>query len=498
MTGDVVGTLRYMSPEQALAKHGLVDHRTDVYSLGATLYELLTLEPAFDGADREELLRQITFGEPRPLRQRYKDIPPDLETIVLKAMAREVAERYATAQELADDLRRFLENKPIKARPPTQLERAVKWSRRHRRTVVAAVGLLAAAVVGLATGLVLLAREQTKTQAAYDRLVQEQARTKAAWDAEAAQRARAEESFREALQVVDYFAQVSEDELRDRPGLFELRRRLLEAALAYYRDFIEQRRDDPTLQEELAASRFRVAALLHEIGEKADAREALEQARLLEAHLLRDTRPPPFPGGLRGRGGPRPTPPPGPLADSGVLHLLGQKSVQEELKLSEGAVSQVTELTRQRRDLFLESRGLNSDQRRERLGELAAREVALVEGLKPGQARRLKQIALQQRGPYALGDPDVADALKLTVEQKETIRAIQDEARRALGGPPGRGGRKPSEEASRATRERLLGVLTEAQRARWKEMTGEPFTGEVRPAFASSVGAGRSPPPRRP
>ena len=104
MTGDLVGTLRYMSPEQALAKRVLVDQRTDIYSLGATLYELLTLEPAFDGRDRQELLRQIAFEEPRPPRQLNKAIPQELETVVLKAMGKDPGDRYATAQELADDL----------------------------------------------------------------------------------------------------------------------------------------------------------------------------------------------------------------------------------------------------------------------------------------------------------------------------------------------------------------------------------------------------------
>src|SRR5262249_1979332 len=86
MTGQLVGTLRYMSAEQAVAKRVVVDHRTDISALGATLYELLTLERAFTGTDRQELLRQIAFEEPRPPRRRHKAIPAELEIIVLKAL----------------------------------------------------------------------------------------------------------------------------------------------------------------------------------------------------------------------------------------------------------------------------------------------------------------------------------------------------------------------------------------------------------------------------
>jgi serine/threonine protein kinase/Flp pilus assembly protein TadD len=138
MTGDLVGTLRYMSPEQALAKRVVVDHRTDVYSLGVTLYELLTLEPAFTGEDRQELLRQIAFEEPRPPRRINKAIPAELETIVLKAMEKNPAERYATAQELGDDLRRFLNHETIRARRASFMQRARKWARRNK-TLVRAV-----------------------------------------------------------------------------------------------------------------------------------------------------------------------------------------------------------------------------------------------------------------------------------------------------------------------------------------------------------------------
>jgi WD40 repeat protein/serine/threonine protein kinase len=151
LSGDLVGTLRYMSPEQALGKRGLVDHRADIYSLGVTLYELVTLEPAFGGSDREELLRQIAFDEPPPPRQRNKAIPRELETIVLKAIEKSPEARYATAQELADDLRRFLEHKPIQARRPTMLQRAAKWCRRNPRLA----GALTAVAVSLVMGTVV-------------------------------------------------------------------------------------------------------------------------------------------------------------------------------------------------------------------------------------------------------------------------------------------------------------------------------------------------------
>jgi serine/threonine protein kinase len=164
MTGDVLGTIRYMSPEQALAQRAPVDHRTDVYSLGVTLYELMTLEPAFQGRDRRELFRQIAFEEPRPPRRVRPAVPTELETIVLKAMAKNPAERYATAQELADDLERFLDDRPIRARCPTYVQRARKFAWRHLGIVltvgVSLVGLLLVIAVLLGVGMFLLSRKQ--------------------------------------------------------------------------------------------------------------------------------------------------------------------------------------------------------------------------------------------------------------------------------------------------------------------------------------------------
>jgi hypothetical protein len=135
LTGDLIGTLRYMSPEQAQGKWLLVDHRADLYSLGVTLYELLVLEPPFRGTDRQELLRQIASEEPKAPRRLNKAVPAELETIVLKAMEKSPADRYATARELADDLGRYLRDEPIRARRPSLAQRGRKWARRHRPVV---------------------------------------------------------------------------------------------------------------------------------------------------------------------------------------------------------------------------------------------------------------------------------------------------------------------------------------------------------------------------
>src|SRR5262249_53853495 len=105
MSGDLLGTLRYMSPEQALSRQGVVDHRADVHGLGCTLYELRSGRPAVDATDRAAILRQIAFEDPTPPRKLHKSIPAELETITLKALAKNPVERYATARELAEDLR---------------------------------------------------------------------------------------------------------------------------------------------------------------------------------------------------------------------------------------------------------------------------------------------------------------------------------------------------------------------------------------------------------
>jgi tetratricopeptide (TPR) repeat protein/serine/threonine protein kinase len=167
LTGDLVGTLRYMSPEQALAQRVGIDHRTDVYSLGVTLYELLTLWPAHRGKDRQEVLRRIAFEDPPLPRRLNRAVPIELGTIVRKAMEKNPADRYSTAQELANDLRRFLDDKPIRAKPPSLVARLRKWAGRHKPVVVtAALGLLVAgASLAASAGWIVRDRQAQRVQA---------------------------------------------------------------------------------------------------------------------------------------------------------------------------------------------------------------------------------------------------------------------------------------------------------------------------------------------
>ncbi|MBL8891232.1 MAG: tetratricopeptide repeat protein [Planctomycetaceae bacterium] len=136
-SGDLLGTLRYMSPEQAAGGMAIVDRRSDVYSLGLTLYELLVLEPAFPSRDRKQLLQDILTIDPRPLRQLDKNLPVELEIIVSKSIAKDPGDRYTSAAEFAADLSRFLQNVPILAQRPTTWQRARKWCQRHVEFVVA-------------------------------------------------------------------------------------------------------------------------------------------------------------------------------------------------------------------------------------------------------------------------------------------------------------------------------------------------------------------------
>lgn len=263
-TGDVLGTLHYMSPEQASGRSALIDPRTDVYSLGVTLYELLTLEVPFEGQNRQQLLGQISNDEPRSPRRVNPAIPADLETIVLKSIAKAREHRYATAQELADDLRRFLEGRPTLARRPTLADRVSKWARRHQAAVWSGAVLMAVTMVGLGVATWLMHGERAKTAAALER---------------------SEAHYRQARRAVDRFATRHAEQLASLPGAERLRQELLGDTLEYYQEFIGQAIDDPTLRPELAATHFRAAGIAEQLGDRARARTAYEQSRQLFEQL---------------------------------------------------------------------------------------------------------------------------------------------------------------------------------------------------------------------
>jgi serine/threonine protein kinase/Flp pilus assembly protein TadD len=267
-TGDLLGTLRYMSPEQALARRGVVDHRTDIYSLGVTLYELLTLEPAVPGVDRNELLARIAHAEPRAPRRLNRAIPADLETIVCKALTKEPEGRYATAQELADDLRRFLEDQPIRARRPSPWQRAARWARRHRSVVRAGAAVFLLALAGLAAGAALLWRQQRATE-------------------DALLRARNMQRLAESA-VEQMLTEVAEQWLEDEAHAQPLQRRFLQDALNYYRQIAAENSKDPRLREQTALASQRVGNLQQKLGQYAAAADTYAQAIPLFEQLARE------------------------------------------------------------------------------------------------------------------------------------------------------------------------------------------------------------------
>ena len=144
--GQILGTPSYMPPEQAAGQGDVVDQRADVYALGAILYALLTGRPPFQAATAMETMIQVLDQDPVPISQLNSTIPRDLETICLKCLQKEPAKRYASAEALADDLQRYLNDEPIVARPPTRVEQLGRWIRKNRATAIG-TGLVAATLI---------------------------------------------------------------------------------------------------------------------------------------------------------------------------------------------------------------------------------------------------------------------------------------------------------------------------------------------------------------
>lgn len=173
ITGQILGTPSYMSPEQAAAQHAVIGPASDVYSLGTVLYELLTGRPPFRSDNLGETLRQVQQEEPVRPRLLNPKLPRDLETICLKCLEKESRQRYATAQELADELGRFLRGEPIHARPIGSLARTWRWCK--RQPVVAGLSALSSAAV--AVTIAILVYSQLSIAEAFGKLQLEQKKT---------------------------------------------------------------------------------------------------------------------------------------------------------------------------------------------------------------------------------------------------------------------------------------------------------------------------------
>jgi len=273
--GDVVGTLRYMAPEQL---EGTVDARSDVYSLGLTLYELLTLRPAFNETSRHRLLRQVSREQPPRPRTVNPSIPRDLETIVLKAVAREPAHRYQTAGELADDLQRFVEDRAIRARRASAVEHAWRWCRRNP-----ALALLTA------TTLILLVSGAVGASAGYVRESALRARADSERQRAEANLALAAEAFEDVFFKVSgaplprtfekagagddvWISDVGPPAVGKRDAL------VLEGLLKFYDRFAEQNRDSIKWQHECGQAYRRVGDIQQRLGRLGEAEEAYGRA----------------------------------------------------------------------------------------------------------------------------------------------------------------------------------------------------------------------------
>jgi tetratricopeptide (TPR) repeat protein/tRNA A-37 threonylcarbamoyl transferase component Bud32 len=254
LTGSAIGTPAFMSPEQALGRWDLVGPASDIYSLGATLYSLLTGRAPFEDREVGIVLQQVQKGDYLPPRQVKPATPVALDAICRKAMALEPGDRYATALALAADVEHWLADEPVSALREPLVTRLARWGRRHKPAVAGAAALLLTAVVALAVSNVLVAREQARTDEA---------------------RLRAEEHFADAREAVDLMlTRVGQERLANEPRMEKVRRDLLENALQFYQRFLDEKSRDPDVRFETVRAFQRVGDIQEMLGDHAKAEKA--------------------------------------------------------------------------------------------------------------------------------------------------------------------------------------------------------------------------------
>lgn len=258
---DILGTPAYMSPEQIRNSAG-VGVATDIWSIGATLYHLLTGRPPFQAASAMQTLQHVLEHEPTSPRTLNPEVDRDLETICLKCLQKNPQHRYSSANLLADDLSLYLNGSPISARPISRVEHVYRWCRRNPL----AAGLATLALAGVVIAIVGLS---IGYRTATDALAESNA------------------SHLLARQTVnDLFTEVSETVLLEKPGMQPLRQRLLERALNYYRKFVETGRDSQELRAEMGDVWFRIGRIEKELGRPEESGKALQQALIIQHGLV--------------------------------------------------------------------------------------------------------------------------------------------------------------------------------------------------------------------
>jgi serine/threonine protein kinase/tetratricopeptide (TPR) repeat protein len=316
--GEVLGTPSTMAPEQAQGRTDLIEPRTDIYGLGAILYQILTGEPPFGGSV-EEVLRKVVNEPPVPPRRRVAGTPPALEAICMKCLAKAPSDRYGSANELAEEIRRYLADEPVTAFAEPWTTRLRRWVDRHRTTATASGAALLVATASLAAATVFLGRANDRETRAH---------------------AQAERNFRLAREAVDrYFNKISDDRRLKALGLEKLRQDLLVEAREFYEKFAREKGGEPRADADRGWSNLRLARITEELGQFREAALLSQQARsIFEGLSRRWPRDPEYREGLARS-----------LESLGAAYG-GDRQLDEAREALEGAVSAWDRLARDHRD----------------------------------------------------------------------------------------------------------------------------------------------------